>query len=448
MTKIEELVSARSTQGQEAIMQKLAVKGHLLIGADLSARHINDFLLGLGNVCGMNIFNGPHVKTPVSYDLDTFRRLGNRPPEDVNGSVMWDDSGAQIYVYPNKANWFTLEAHTCKRFDYRKALMYTYEELGVKEDMMYSTSTAETNTDWQQFTLPNGKALNPEIQYLPQIDRLFDIDSSNPNMVITAGLVLRQVMAKAIRAGCGRRVADSYTSKQVRELQDIHGRFEVATDNKFIDDLTAGKALSPDQYPLQPTFDRLARMEAIAAGMQKGRQVLHIGTGWPGTAIGLYRQFGIPVICVEKDPEFAERSIKGLKELDLLGRDKLQVVCADGTKLNTNNYQAVIVSAMVPNEDKKIIIQNMRELASGGISDPVLILRTPANRAGALLYQDLSDDILRNQFLTKISDTGLSVGNMDPLRSLVFKVREMAFREANEHWLRLARTRLQCVILT
>lgn len=99
-------------------------------------------------------------------------------------------------------------------------------------------------------------------------------------------------------------------------------------------------------------------MEAIAAGMQKGRQILHIGTGWPGTAIGLYRQFGISVTCVEKDLEFAERSTAGLRKLGLLGRDKLQVICADGAGLNTGNHQSVIVSAMVPNEDKKKIIRN------------------------------------------------------------------------------------------
>lgn len=88
MSRIKELEAQRDTTGQQAEMQKLFVKGHLLIGADLSTKHINDFLIGLGEVCGMNIFNGPHVKTPDSCDLDTFRRLGNRSPEDINGSVM------------------------------------------------------------------------------------------------------------------------------------------------------------------------------------------------------------------------------------------------------------------------------------------------------------------------------------------------------------------------
>lgn len=446
MSRAEELSAGRDISGQQAEMQKLFVKGHLLIGADVSAIHINDFLVGLGEVCGMNIFDGPHVKTPDFYDLDTFRRLGNRPPEDINGSVMWDDSGAQIYVFPNNRNWFTLDIYTCRRFDPQTALSYTYQQLGVREDMMYSTQDAQENTDWRQFVLPNGKILNPESRFLPRIDQLFDVDYSDPDQLIRSGSLLRETIHEAVRESCGTRVAASYTKDQIRELREIHGRWEVAVDHRFIDDVLSGKVNSPDQYLLQPTYDRLSFMEATAAGMIGRRRVLHIGTGWPGTAIGLYRQFGIPVTCVEKDLEFAERSKKGLEKLGLLSKDQLQVVCADGCELNTEGYQAVIVSAMVPDEDKRKIIRNMRELASGDVSDPVLVFRAPVDQARSLFYQGLSQEITGDQWLTLISDTSQLIGESDPLRSMVFRVGEMAeIRRGSDRLLVSAIDRLQQV---
>ena len=444
MNIAEQLTEQRVIAGEQAKMQKLSVKGHLLIGTDLSAGRINNFLIGLGEVCKMNIFNGPHVKTPNSYDAETFRRLGNRPPEDINGAVMWDDSGAQMYVFPDKKNWFTLEVYTCKEFDYRRTLTYTYQQLGLREDMMYSTSTAEAVTDWRRFVLPNKRALNPEIRYLPAIDLLFDIDYSDPKQVARAGLFLRKTLTKAIRAGHGIRVADSYTTDQVNQLQKLHGNYEVAVDNRFIDNILSGQATNPDQYPFQETYDRLSFMEANAAGLKKGGPVIHIGTGWPGTAVGLYRQFGIPVTCVEKDHKFAQRSKEGLERLGLLGSDKLQVVCADGSILNPEGYSAVIVSAMVPNEDKNKIVYNMRQLATGWLSDPLLILRTPADRARALFYQELDPDMLSNQWLTQVSETTPFTGAADPLKSLVFRVMEMsAVRRGEDYQYFAARVRLQ-----
>lgn len=447
MSRVEELrVQREKLNSKQAEMQKLFVKGHLLRGADLSADHIHNFLRGLGQVCGMNIFNGPHVKTPESYDAETFQRLGNRPPEDINGSVMWDDSGAQIYVFPDKGNWFTLDAYTCKRFDERKALLFTYQELGAREDMTYATSTAEANSNWRKFVLLDGKPLNPEAKYLPTIDQLFDLDPSDPKEAIRAGTILTRVINHAIRKGYGNRVAQSYTTEEIKELQSIHGRFEVVTDYQFIARVLSGRASKISNYPLQGIFNRLARMEAVAAEMQKGKPVMHIGTGWPGTAIGLYTQFDIPVTCIEKDPDFAEKASAGLKRLGLLGRERIQVVCADGANLNPEEYQAVIVSAMVPNEDKEKIIQNLRELTTDSPTQPVLILRTPADKARSLFYQGPGKGILSNPCLTMVGTSDLMIGDADPLRSLVFKIRPMAAtRRGEDYILQSARFRLQPV---
>ena len=135
---------------KEAIMQKLFVKGHLIPSADVSASRIKKFLEGLGSVCQMNIFFGPIVKSPNSYDQETWERLGKKPPEDINALVMWDDSGVQMYIFPTKDNWFTLDIYTCKKFDADKVLKFVYQELEINH-MEFSTQTANSFSPWQPY---------------------------------------------------------------------------------------------------------------------------------------------------------------------------------------------------------------------------------------------------------------------------------------------------------
>ncbi|GEM_PF-3115140 len=444
MTSQKDLERERSMPSQQAEMQKLFITGNLLRGADISAKHVHDFLVGLGEVCDMEIFNGPHVKTPNAYDAETFRRLGSRPPKDVNASVMWADSGSQLYIFPHKTNWFTLDIYSCKNFDIGRALQYAYDWMGVKPNMRYSISTSNGNTPWRQFTIPDDRVLDPESLYVPQIDQLFNIHHSDPNRVIMAGLALETLVVRAINEGHGNRVAASYMPEEVKQLQAIHGNYELAVDARFIDDVLSGKAITPDQYPLQPAYDRLSRMEAAAANMQRGSSVMHIGTGWPGTAIGLYRQFGIATTCVEKDATVAQRSEDALKRLGLWGESRLTVICADGCEINPEKYECVIVSAMVPEQDKISIIANMRRLATGTPYDPLLILRTPPDRARSLLYPALSDEVLGNNAIRLVAETAPFVNSEDPLKSLVYRVIETPeIRRGSDRLLMLARSRLK-----
>ncbi|MBI2142176.1 class I SAM-dependent methyltransferase [Candidatus Woesearchaeota archaeon] len=426
MLKSEELKRQRALAlAGRAEMQKLFVTGHLLPGADISAAHIRDFLSGLGKVCGMNIFDGPNVKSPDSYDAETLLRLG-RPPEDVNGSVMWDDSGAQIYIFPTRGNWFTLDIYTCKRFGNEEALQYAYDFLMPREDMKYSTSTTAANSAWKPFTLPNGITITPEARFLPDIDSLFDFDTSKPDQTMTAGTSLEALVAKAIAEGCGERVAASYTQEQTAQLQEIHSAYEVLVDGLFMEAVLSGRAKNPDLYPFQPIYDRLSYIEAATAGIGRGKRVMHIGTGWPGTAIGMYRQFGIAVTCVEKDAMVAQKSGEALRTLGLLGEDRMQVLCADGKLINPEGYAAVIVSAMVPTYDKLAILGNMRRLALDESTDPLLILRTPPDRARAFFYQPLGNQALGSNALNLMGDTRPYMSPSDPLMSMVYQVRPRA----------------------
>ncbi len=131
-------------------MQKVFIKGHLFPEADTSAVHVKKILLDLGVICNMNIFFGPIVKSPDLYDQETWERLGKRPPDDINAVVMWDDSGVQMYIFPSKDNWFTLDIYSCKKFNAGKVLSFVYKELGV-DDMEFSTQTANNFSPWQPY---------------------------------------------------------------------------------------------------------------------------------------------------------------------------------------------------------------------------------------------------------------------------------------------------------
>jgi S-adenosylmethionine/arginine decarboxylase-like enzyme len=446
MTTSREVESQRIQRGKErAEMQKLFVTGHLLPGADISSRHITDFLEKLGPVCGMNIFNGPHVKTPDSYDPETYLRLGNRQPEDVNGTVMWDDSGAQMYVFPNRGNWFTLDVYTCKRFDPEKVLRFVYDELDPHDDMEYSESTTELNSPWRRFGHPNIRILTPENTYQQKMDKLFDTDLEDKEQVVEAGQELEEYVNDAVSAGLGRRLWASYSPGERAQLRDLHSAYETVVDDQFMKSILEGRATSPDQYHFQPVYDRLARIEGNAIGKLDGERLMHIGTGWPGTAIGLFRQFGVPVTCVEMDPVVAQRSKEALEKLGMHGEDKLKVVNLDGTQVNPRGHKAVIISAMVPNKDKEDIISNTRHLAVGDYFDPLLVLRTPADHARSFFYQELGFDPTGGIFRDVVSSAS-RLQHDDPLRSYICRVREMsAVRRGEDHLIIAAKNRLHRV---
>lgn len=428
-------------------MQKLEITGHLLPGTDISARNIQRFLEDLGPVCGMNIFNGPHVKTPDSYDSKTLERLGGKAPEDVNGSLMWDDSGAQLYVFPNSGNFFTVDIYTCKSFDAQEALRFVYDRLHPREDMAFGETNYNIKTPWTEYTRPDGAPLNPESAYLPEIDQLFDRDITDINDIMDAGQRLESIVARAVADGVGDRVAASYTPAQREQLRSIHSDYEVAVDYRFMDDVLSGVATNPDQYHFQPRYDRLAMMEGQAIGLDNRRRVIHIGTGWPGTAIGLYRQFGTPVTCIEIDSDLADKSRKALERIGLLSGDKLQVVNYDGVNVNPEGNNAVIVSAMVPKGDKELIIKNMRDLASGQDSDPMLVLRTPSDNSRALFYQELGREPAVGGGFRAVTSTAQMLQQDDPLKSYACRVRERAstFARGEDKYVVRAEKRLQRV---
>ena len=422
-------------------MQKLEVAGHLLPGVDISGKRIKRFLEDLGPVCGMNVFNGPHVKAPDSYDPKTVERLGHIP-DDVNGTLMWDDSGAQLYVFPREGNYFTLDIYTCKSFDAQKALQFVYDRLHPREDMVFGETNHNVKTSWTEYTPPGGAPVNPESAYLPEIDQIFDTDPADLYGVIAAGKRLEDIVGRAVIDGAGDRVAASYTPEQRAQLRNLHSDYEVAVDNRFMDGILSGAAISPDEHQFQSMYDRLSFMEGQAIGANDKKPIMHIGTGWPGTAIGLYRQFGTPVTCIEIDPIVATKSRDALEKLGLLGSTKIRIVLADGTDINPENYSAVIISAMVSNSDKAKILRNLRELATGH-EDQLVVLRTPIDDVREFFYQPLGIYIP----LAHCEITEQSPLLEDPIKSFVYRIEPFArVREGiSEHHGVSARSRLQLV---
>lgn len=405
---------------ERAPMQKLFVMGHLLPGVDLSPPNILYLVEQLGKATNMNIFQGPTIKTPQDFDPETFRRLGNRPPEDINVTWMWDDSGGGFYVFPDRDYWCVIDLHTCKVFDPRPVLELLYRQLHFREDIQFAQQTHETSTPWQSF-VSEIASFSPEAPYLNTLSELLEVDKREVSALIKAGGSLEEIVYRAIKEGWGSRLAAVFNPELTNKIRNLHSAFEIATDYLFMEAVLSGKVKDVNQYPFQNIYHRLARMEAEAAAMtQSNKSVIHIGTGWPGTAIGLYQQFGIPVTCVEINPEVAQQSRAALEKLGLYGKNKIQVVNADGSNLNPSGFGTVIISAMVPKENKLTILNNLRDLAVDGIGEPLLVLRQPPDHARALFYQPLPDEILFKAGLNRLAQT--TPGEDDPIQSLVSEV--------------------------
>lgn len=420
---------------KRAEIQQTQIYGHLLPGADISKNHVLEYASGLASLTNMHPFGEPLYKDPTSYSPKDFKDLGGRPPEDINFYQMWDDSGVEVYIFPNKDNWFTIRVHTCKKYDASKVLRFTYDHFDPREDMEYSELFYGKATDLQPFILPNNAPLNPEAKHIKKLGaRLEWINSSekirNPADYIYAHDDIEEIVKQAIADGSGRRLAACFTHEQKKTIQDIYGDGEIAIDAKFMTDVQSGKAKSPNEYPLQPMYDRLSKMEVEAAGITKNDRVLHYGAGYGGTGVGVITQFGIPFTCVDRKPDVARDCRQTFDKLGLLGKDKLQVACADARDIDPTGYDVIIISAMVPEGDKNQILDIISKLKWGKENNRRLIIRTPSSLAKTFFYPVLlTDKFLSRPELKLIADTGPMTGPDDPLRSLVFTVSdEISYR--------------------
>jgi hypothetical protein len=188
-------------------------------------------------------------------------------------------------------------------------------------------------------------------------------------------------------------------------------------------DAISGKIKSPDEHQLQKVYDSLSRMEVKTAGITKKDRILHFGTGYGDTGVGVVRQFAIPFTCVEVKPDVAKSCRDTFDIFGLLGLDKLQVACADAREVDPKGYDVIIISAMVPEEAKIQILDNISKLQWGKAGNRRLIIRTPSSHINSFLYPILTTEkFLSRPELKSVADTGSMCGPDDPLRSLVFLV--------------------------
>jgi hypothetical protein len=395
-------------------MQKLFIEGNILPGTDLSKPRLCEIVDGLSEVTGMKIFDGPSIKTPDHYDDETYRRLGNRKPDDINVVWMWDDSGGSIYIFPNQGYRIAIDLHTCKNFDARAALEYLSRVFHFRENIRYAEQTATTSSSWQPLDVHT-----PELKHVDVLNQLLDADTSDVESALQLGPVLESLVYQALREGWGDRLAAVFSEEQRAHIKDLHSTYEIVVDTQFNEDVLIGRATDASQYRFQEIYDRLARLEVEAAGLEPGDHIAHVGTGWPGTAIGMYLKCGIAVTCIEINPEVAENSRRGLEKLGLYGPDKLTVVCANGSLLNLERFKAVLVSAMVPSSDKVDIQMNLARLALGEQSKTSMIVRGPAHSATQLFYQPLDERVFSGA--RTVMDATSEPTNQDPLLSFAFR---------------------------
>lgn len=267
-------------------------------------------------------------------------------------------------------------------------------------------------------------------QKITEITNLIGSISHDQNETINIGLRLYQLIESLSIEDFDEELMNRLTPEQVLQAQFLSLKFETTLDNRFMDDAIAGKVINPDEHPLQSMYNLLGLREGTEIKKCLGRDfrkpLIHIGSGYAETAIAIFRQFGIPVICIEREQQVAEKVERTLDHFNLLGKEKIRIKYSLGQEILPEG-DAVIISAMVPNSDKSIIIENMRHLAYGNPDEPLLVLRTPSKPTFSLEYPILLDDNQASQWmLRKIGDTKPYLTSREPLRSQVYTVLEMA----------------------
>jgi hypothetical protein len=283
-----------------------------------------------------------------------------------------------------------------------------------------------------QISKSEGITTQPAEQQIAEIRDLIALESVDTDEIIENGKKLYQLIETLSVGGADEELMRALTPEQVFRAQTLSLKFEITLDNRFMDNVIAGKIHSPDDHPLQVMYNHLGFMEGTGIrrclGRDFSRPLIHIGSGYAETAIAIYRQFGVPVICIEKDRQTAQKAEKTLACFSLLGKEKIRILSFKGEEILPEG-DAVIISAMVPNTDKKIMVSNLRNLAYGEPSDPLLVLRTPSKPVYSLEYPVLFDDTQIFQYsLREIcnGDTQPYLTPQDPIRSRIYKAIESA----------------------
>lgn len=110
------------------------------------------------------------------------------------------------------------------------------------------------------------------------------------------------------------------------------------------------------------------------------RGAVFVGAGaLPLTAIILHVKSGMPVTCVDRDPDACAKAAALCSKLGLTG---MHIVCADGEDVDYGQFSTVIVASLVPNPAKEAIMQSV----SSNQTPAFLAVRT-AERLHTLLYE-------------------------------------------------------------
>jgi S-adenosylmethionine decarboxylase len=89
--------------------QRLVIEG--TCDTPISETDIRDYLVGLSEVCAMQI-----LLDPVTHRSDRFGWAG---------WVHWEGSGAHVYAWDRPVLFFSVDVYTCKLFDVEHAVDYT-----------------------------------------------------------------------------------------------------------------------------------------------------------------------------------------------------------------------------------------------------------------------------------------------------------------------------------
>lgn len=111
-----------------------------------------------------------------------------------------------------------------------------------------------------------------------------------------------------------------------------------------------------------------------------------VGSGsLPLSAIIFHQKTGIPVTCIDNDPEACDKAEALFAALGI--GDKLETQHVNGGDARYDSYDLVFIASLIPDDEKHNIIQQIRDMPH-----PCLVAVRSAERLHTLLYEPFAPD--------------------------------------------------------
>lgn len=218
-------------------------------------------------------------------------------------------------------------------------------------------------------------------------------------------------------------VLEGLTAEDFATLTDAYSVWETELEGQFAQRLISGEVQISD-YLLFDRFDELLRRELSLVKGLRPQRILFIGSGpMPVSAIHMHLQTGVPVDCLDRDPDTVALSRQLLAKAGF--SETIRVFCDKGEEYDVSEYDLILVALLA--KPKRSILKNLRKRARPGTH---ILCRTSMGLR-RLVYEPTVD---RDVYGFHISGQQVAVGDQT-ISTWLLQQSECAAADVKMTWL-------------